>query len=139
VTAAIIPSWATRYVGIPYKVDGADERGCDCWKLVRMVYAREAGVALPLLSDTTAQDMIETAQMVGAERASGYWLPVTGERRALDIVTMRTGRHVTHCGVMVSARHLLHVEERTDSVIVPLEHFSICRRIADTVRHVRLA
>jgi cell wall-associated NlpC family hydrolase len=136
---AIIPSWASRYVGIPYKVDGADERGCDCWKLVRMVYARQAGLVLPLLSDTSAQDMIETARMVSVERAAGCWLPVTGERRELDIVTMRTGRHVTHCGVMVSPRHLLHVEERTDSVIVPLDHLSVCRRVVDTVRHVRLA
>lgn len=92
-----------------------------------------------MLTDTSAQKLAETAQMVAGERGRGAWVSVDpAARRLFDIVIMRVGRHPAHCGVMLTRRHVLHIEERTDSIIVPVDHFSVKYRIIETVRHQAL-
>ena len=42
---------------------------------------------------------------------------------------------IAHVGVMVDEKHMLHIEHKTDSVIVPLTHHTVQTRVAGFRRH----
>src|SRR3972149_6629074 len=118
-----IPAWAARYVGIPF-ADAVEESagGLHCWGLVRLVLAREAGFELPAYGEIGARELAAPAFFAGGPpREPG--LPVAGPPRALDVALMRgPARAASHCGIMVSASHVLHVEAAHDSVAVAASH-----------------
>lgn len=41
--------WILNYLRLPYAPGGRDHRGVDCWGLLRLVYAEQLGIELPLL------------------------------------------------------------------------------------------
>ncbi len=123
-------SWWGKYIGVPF-VDGgrtiAD--GLDCWGLFRLVYAERLGVDLPTYGEISAKDLMAVARAMrsGADRWRGVVKP-----RALDGVLMRfyNSSNNGHCGVMVSAKAMLHTEAAISAAVVPLDHFSVRDRIA---------
>lgn len=143
-------AWQARVralVGVPFRDGGRDAKGADCWGLVRLFMA-EAGVVLPDYSETPAADLMAVARDVTAAAASETWLKV--DRGALqpgDVVLLTArakvdGRPRTlpgHVGVMIDSRRMLHVEESTASVVVPLGHPSVRNRLAGFFRHRSLA
>ena len=135
-----IPAWAARYVGIPF-ADAVEESagGLHCWGLVRLVLARAAGLDLPAYGEIGARELAALALFAG-EAAREPWLPVMGPPRALDVALMRgPARAVSHCGIMVSPSHVLHVEAAHDSVVVAVSHPSVRRRLIGFFRHRALA
>lgn len=127
------------YVGLPFKANGVDRRGLHCWGLVRLVLKERCGVDLPAYSDISATDLLAVSRRMEAGKGADDWRPVT-EPEAFDVVLMRAaGRPaVVHCGIMANRSALLHVEEATDSVLVPLQHPLIRHRIAGFFRHQAL-
>lgn len=128
------PRWAEKYVGIQYAAALSD-KGVDCWELVRKVFAEQANIELPIYGDTSAEEMASIAGLFGQERISGRWHEVKDNFKPLDVVSLRVASDEVHCGVMVSSNHLLHIERATASVIVPLNHRTLQRRIAGVYRH----
>lgn len=135
------------FVGVPFKDGGRDVRGSDCWGMVRMFLA-ELKIDAADYSETPAADLLAVVRDVTAAAASDTWLKV--DRNALQmgdvvLLTARTrvdGRPRTmpgHVGVMIDSRRMLHVEESTASVIVPLGHPSVRNRLAGFFRHRDLA
>lgn len=122
--------WAIPYVGIPFIDGGRGLVGCDCWGLVRLVYSAVLGIDLPTYGEISAAEVARVTERIRADSAAAPWLPVMGEARPFDVLVMR-GRPL-HVGVMVDARHVLHVEAATASVIVPVAG---CAQ----VRHRRLS
>lgn len=122
--------WANPYVGIPFLDGGRGLVGCDCWGLVRLVYSAVLGIELPTYGEISAADVARVTTRIREDSAAAPWLPVMGAAQAFDVLVMR-GRPL-HVGVMVDARHVLHVEAATASVIVPVAR---CTQ----VRHRRLS
>ena len=123
-----------RYVGLPFG-EGAGQ--VTCWSLVRAVYADTLGVVLPAYGEISARDLIRVARRMtdGAEEATWSVPPCPG---VLDVVLMRSARGgaaVCHVGVMVDDRSVLHAEEATGAVLVPLSHFTIRNRVAGFRRY----
>ena len=58
-------AWTQKYVGIPFLSGGRDDRGVDCYGLVRLILNNEYGYNLPLLSNTydNALDVCETGSL----------------------------------------------------------------------------
>ena len=58
-------AWTQKYVGIPFLSGGRDDRGVDCYGLVRLILNTEYGYNLPLLSNTydNALDVCETGSL----------------------------------------------------------------------------
>lgn len=136
----MIPAWVERYIGIPFVTEGASFKGAHCWGLVRLVFMTERGITLPAYGEISAQDLLAAARAVRSDSAGDPWSPVAGDRQPFDVLLMRCrpaggGMLIAHCGIMVTPAHVLHVEEATASVCVPVGHPSVRARAAGAFRH----
>lgn len=120
-------AWVAPYVGLPF---GEGPGQVTCWGLVRRVYADRLGIDLPAYGEISARDLMRIARAMQAGADDG-WRPVSVPQ-ALDVALMRGprgGASVVHVGVMIDARQMLHVEEASAAVIVPVTHWSVASRI----------
>jgi cell wall-associated NlpC family hydrolase len=119
--------WSARYVGLPF---GMGHGEVTCWSLVAMVYRDRLGVELPAYGEISARDLVRIARTMEARKDDG-WCEVAVPA-AFDVCLMRSprgGSAVCHVGVMVDGGRVLHVEEATAAVVVPVRHASIAGRI----------
>lgn len=123
------PSWTAGYVGIPFLDLGRSRTGCDCWGLVRLVLAEQAGLQLPSLATCYGSEA-NTAGVIDAvevERRSNAWQRIEpGVEQAFDVVEMSGAAWIPgsgwvfgplHVGVVVASGWLLHVERNTAAVL----------------------
>jgi cell wall-associated NlpC family hydrolase len=127
--------WVAPYVGLPFKVGGRDRSGCDCWGLVWLIYREHAGVTLPSYSETPADDLLQCIREIKAAITTPTWRRIErGALAKLDVAVMFTGRLLTHVGLMVDGERLIHVEEATSAVVVPIGSPFVKNRIAGFYR-----
>ncbi|WP_337183860.1 NlpC/P60 family protein [Shinella sp.] len=134
---------AKTYVGVPFVSMGRTMAGADCWGLVRLIYAAELGIDLPSYGEIDAHALMKVSREIDAGKDGEVWRAAEpGRLQAYDVCVMRHhGSHlVGHVGVLLPVRNggslgVLHVEEASAAVIVPLNHFSIRERVACFRRH----
>jgi cell wall-associated NlpC family hydrolase len=127
-----------RYVGLPFLSGGRSYEAVDCWGLVRLVFREVHGIELPGYGDIDAYALVKVAREMERGMDGEVWHPVQpGEVRPFDVCAMHLpgGSRVGHVGLMIGRDDLLHAEEESGSVIVPLTHFSVRERIACFRRH----
>lgn len=105
---SVIPAWAAKFVGLPYKDKGRGPDGWDCWGGVRYVLAEQFGIDLPSYADAyaTGNDHGAVAAAVDAGLRTG-WRGVT-EPQAGDLLILSIAGRPWHCAVMVNPRMFLH-------------------------------
>lgn len=110
------------YIGIPFVDNGQTKAGCDCWRLVCMVYRDHLNIELPEFPDVGIRrakaELKESLQRV-AEKMLEYkqrWKRVD-KPQPYDVIILRTGELLYHCGLVVDRRNMLHIEEDIDSAI----------------------
>src|SRR5512144_1011435 len=85
------PAWVAEYVGIPFVDLGRDRQGCDCWGLVRLILAGQAGLALPSLATGYGSEADHAAVRSSARPPFGGVGHVSaGHEQAFDAVEMVT-------------------------------------------------
>ena len=120
-------SWWGRYVGLPFG-EGAGE--VTCWSLVRMVYRDRLGLELPAYGEISARDLVRIARTMEAHKDDGWRaVDVPAEHDVCLMRAPRGGSVVAHVGVMIDARRMLHVEEASAAVVVPVTHPGIAGRV----------
>ena len=62
--------WSAGYVGLPWLDGGRSADGADCWGLVRLVYERELGNALPTSGESSARELAREPAKKGASPAA---------------------------------------------------------------------
>lgn len=121
--------WTRDYVGLPYRDLGRDRAGCDCWGLVRMVWAEQAGVEVPMYGTVHggggAGGGVEPA--VRQATSGALWNPVQrGVERCFDAVLMRGAWRdaegalhagLIHVGIVVAPGVVLHIEQGIDAAL----------------------
>ena len=124
------------YVGIPFLPDGRDAQGTDCWGLVVLVYREQLGIMLPLyngiFTDQSPQTYLRIARLMQEERR--HWRPVD-KAQPYDVLLLRTGAHAFHVGLVVGKDMMLHIEEKTASIIEPYTSPLWRQRIEGVFRH----
>lgn len=133
-SGAVQMSWWGPLVGIPF---GHGEGQETCWSLVRRVYAEQLQIDLPSYGEISALDLIRVARAIGEGQLGEHWRAVSAPR-PFDVAIMRNGaggRAICHVGVMIDAERVLHVQAETDSVVVPVSHYSIAMRLAGFRRY----
>lgn len=106
-------SWSNKYIGIPQMDMGRSEQGCDCWGLVRLVYARELNIPLPdyLGTYVSPEEQAEIAALIDQAEANPArpWQAVD-HPAPFDVLLFRRGRLRSHIGVAVSPSLMLHMD-----------------------------
>lgn len=133
-------SWASDYVGLPFKDGGRDRAGVDCWGLVALVYAERLEIRLPDFAEVKATDVRAVARAIVGSIDGKLWVPVIrGAEQEYDVVVMRGhagGVGVpAHVGIVAPFGTVLHVEKNIDAVAPRLASHSVKDRICGIYRH----
>lgn len=122
-------TWWSEYIGIPFLSGGRGSSAYDCWGLVRAVYADRLGLELPSYGEISADDLVRVARAMDRAKDDG-WVPCGPQPFAVVLMRHpRGGRRIVHVGVMVDDKRVMHVEEATSTVVVPVDHMSVSGRI----------
>lgn len=112
----------SKWVGIPYRLNGRDRNGADCLGLVWM-YLKEQGISIP---DGDGEPINETWK----ERAQDRFLAELNRIAAKvdtpkknDIVLIHWFHQAAHLGVMIDSQNMLHTSFDRTSEICPVSIF----------------
>jgi sulfur carrier protein ThiS len=111
--------WQNKYIGIPFKANGRDVHGLDCWGLARLIYREQYQVELPSFSDEYhIQDDSRISELI-AQYSEGWQVLEVPEPGCL--VLFKVFGETTHLGVMVDHTNFIHVREGSNTVLDNLE------------------
>ena len=120
----------TKYIFIPFVNKGRTLEGCDCWGLVRLIYENEFDINLPHFSEVYSNSAegkkVAIALREGKEviKYKQKELPEYG-----DIIIFNILGNPCHVGVYVGKNRVLHVLNKSDSVIERLTSYRLKGRV----------
>jgi cell wall-associated NlpC family hydrolase len=131
----MIPSWAREYIGIPFRSNGRDRSGCDCWGLTRLVQREVFGKELPSFADRYTDSLDrETVEILIDE----YRPLLLGEKIDTpdigDITVLLFSGHRCHLAIYVGDGKVLHTDCLTDSCLELLDGATLMGRLAGFYR-----
>lgn len=129
-------NWTDRFIDIPFKPDGRDRSGCDCWGLVHLIYRERLGIELPdyrgIFTDQSLATLRRVAEVMNQNRES--WQKVDTPQ-PYDVVMMRSGKYTWHVGIVVSKNYMLHIMEGIDSCLEEYTGIMWKNRVAEFRRY----
>jgi len=110
--------WVDDYIGIPFGKNGSTRESCDCWRLVVMVYKDKLNIDLPDFSGIFVDGSLASLRKVTKHirETKKAWQKVD-KPLPFDVILLRTGSMVYHCGVVIGRRTMLHVMDGINSTI----------------------
>lgn len=133
--------WPSTYFTIPFKPHGRSRAGCDCWGLVKLVYAEQRGIDLPDFAEISPEDEVAIPAAIDSQRAS--WTAVAFEQRQeFDLVVMkarivRDGKGMSpnmHIGIVTPDLKILHTEWPHGVSCLAPDHPALAGRISGVFR-----
>ena len=111
------------YIGIPFVDNGNTRKGCDCWRLVVMVYQDHLNIDLPdfdglCIDRTGATALLSSLRRIRAKicEYKEKWKRVENPQ-PYDVIILRNSDDLYHCGIAINRREMLHTMEGIDSAI----------------------
>ena len=129
-------SWANAYVGLPFADQGRDRTGCDCWGLVRLVFAEKLNIdLLDYQGDyVSAAEHAEIAALINREIDVGPW-ERTEAPEPFDVLLFRQGRLGNHVGIRITATKMLHMARGEQAKIEDIHGARWGKRYLGAYRH----
>lgn len=128
--------WADDYIGIPFQKNRGDRQGCDCWRLIVMVYREKLGIELPdfagIYVDGSLASLVKVSRKIRDEKQA--WQKVD-KPQPYDVILLRTGDMVYHVGLVIDHKRMLHVLEGIDSTIEEFTGLQWQQRVEGFYRH----
>jgi cell wall-associated NlpC family hydrolase len=125
------------YVGIPFKNDGRDKDGLDCWGLVRVVYKDKLNIDLPSYEGVFVDTSKDTFNKIGELMATNQnsWEKVENPK-PLDVLLIRVNGGVpSHVAVYVGDDWMLHTMEGMDVTMEKTSSIRWNKRIVGAYRY----
>lgn len=122
-----------KYVGIPYKDNGRDATGIDCWGLVRHFYSNELSIELPSYAELY-NGAWDPSISVSIEQYKDGW-DLHEKPEFGDVVLFRVLGDLSHVGVYVGNNQFIHARDGKDSVLERLDNFQWAKRVAGYYRY----
>lgn len=129
-------AWTDDYIDLPYKIDGRDRDGVDCWGLVHLVYRERLGIILPGKDgyhEASGGDWAKVAEAMNDE--ASRWSAVE-KPEPYDVILMRRGPLACHVGLCVGGGQMLHINEGINSTMEPFNGMRWGKRIVGFYRYV---
>lgn len=131
-----------RYIGIPYKKNGRDMSGLDCYGLGMILYKDAFGIKLEEVSFINKE--IISPGMINKEfsKKSLLWNRVYDLKKldllAYDTVHIKNKKIVSHVAFYVGNERIMHVNESIGSVVIQKMH-SYGHELIGIYRHAKNA
>ena len=120
--------WSNKYIGIPYKANGRDNTGLDCWGLARLVYSEEFNITLPSFStDYDISDNARISELIAQYREGWKELGAPEEG---SLVLFKVLGAETHIGIAISESQFVHVREGSDVALERFDSVKWAKRIS---------
>lgn len=103
----------SQLIGIPFKRGGRGPTSFDCYGLCRYIIERDSGIKAPDYESPEDTGVIQ-ALMVGS---ATFWKRLEKPRVGC-VVMFRTGRFITHVGIISSESHFIHTWEQSGGVVI---------------------
>lgn len=111
-------TWCNKYIKVPFKECGRDEKGCDCWGLTRLIYRDELGIDLPeLIGYKDTDDRKKITDLYDAEHLRWKEIPLN-EEKEFDVIIFRAMGLPTHVGVAIGGGFMVHCIRNVGTCIV---------------------
>lgn len=111
-----------QFIGVPWKEDGRDFSGCNCWGLARLArQVLEGKNDLPsyLGEYSVPLRYRELERMIAAEKDLSWTRVDMGQERQGDFILLIKRKFATHVGYVTKPGWMLHIEQGINSVHVP--------------------
>lgn len=129
------------FVGLPWRDKGRERDGLDCYGLVALVYAEQAGIVLPSYAEdyATSEDREAVCDLIEG-RAEPWREVAERDVRPLDLVLLRHAGVERHIGLVVRRGYVLHIG--LDLNVSRIESYRagrLARRVSRFMRHEELS
>ena len=116
------------YIGLPYKNNGRDTSGIDCWGLVCLFYKNELNIDLPSYTEEYdgAQDLRNESLLTKYKQDS--WTKTTTPEVG-NVVLFNILGELCHVGIYLGNNKFMHSREGKDSVIESLSNVKWAKRV----------
>jgi cell wall-associated NlpC family hydrolase len=128
--------WTDEYINIPFKINGTDHTGVDCYRLVVMVYRDKLNIELPRLEDVFIDGTLEMLRKACKRIAEvkDTWTPVNIPK-LFDVVLLRTGNLTYHHGIVIDRSRMLHITEGINSTVEKFTGLQWSKRVEGFYRY----
>jgi cell wall-associated NlpC family hydrolase len=118
--------WTDNYIGIPFKKNGGDRSGIDCWRLAVMIYKEHLGINLPSYegifldrSMIPSESLASLRTIIRTMREEQKKWKKVKTPQPYDLVLIRVGGF--HVGIAIDHKRMVHV---MDGINVVIEEFT---------------
>lgn len=142
--------WVDRYVGAPFKEQGREFSGFDCWGMHRHILMSHAGLDdedVPSYSEVGSYDGKQIKKEIKSNLDCNKWVLIQrGLERPFDAVLMKGEYFINgnwkrgpiHIGTVVKPGWMIHIEAKRNAIYLSMNNPDVSERIVGIYRHWKL-